>query len=155
MSLIARSRLEAEDYLRWHPSARDLFRHRALHKARARQSTDISATLRSVEDLCAATRFALTDKEMLQTEEMIQECIRTLDLSKVDWREFVPEIEKRRIEKAVVLKPRVGLREKGVVFVSFEDQWVRLLWNCNLKEFADNYTLVVSPTWSPPHSLVN
>lgn len=41
------------------------------------------------------------------------------------------------------------------MFISFEDQWARLLWRCNLQEFAQRYTLVVSPTWSPPHSLIN
>jgi glycosyltransferase involved in cell wall biosynthesis len=155
MSLITRARLEAEDYLRWHPVTRILLHNRALRKARWRKAQDTNAILRSVDQLCAATRLAPNAEAMEEAEEMILEYIEPLDLSKVDWREFVPGIESRRIEKAVVLKPRIGPMEKGVVFVSFEDQWARLLWNCNLKGFAESYTLVLSPTWSPPHSLIN
>jgi glycosyltransferase involved in cell wall biosynthesis len=155
MSLITRARLELENYLRWNPAARILLHHRALRKARLGKSQDIRAILGSIGQLCAAARFAPNPETMRQAEEMILECIRPLDMSKVDWREAVPDVERRRIEKAVVLKPRIGPMEKGVVLISFEDQWARLLWNCNLKEFAESYTLVLSPTWSPPHSIVN
>src|SRR5882762_12042868 len=155
MNLFIRARLEVEDYLRCHPATRTLLHHGALREARWRKSQDTSAILRSVEQLCAATRHAPNSEAMLQAEKMILECVRTLDMSKIDWREFVPGVDRRRIEKAVVLKPRIGPMEKGVVFVSFENQWARLLWNCNLKEFAESYTLVISPTWSPPHSLIN
>jgi glycosyltransferase involved in cell wall biosynthesis len=92
---------------------------------------------------------------MQKAEGIIHDRIRSLDMSRVDWREFVPDVQRRRIEKAVVLKPCIGPKEKGVVFISFEDQWARLLWNCNLIGFDQSYTLVLSPTWSPPHSLVN
>src|SRR6266853_4271476 len=155
MSLITRARLEAEDYLRWHPATRDLLHHRVMRKARRRESQDTNAILRSVDQLCAATRLAPNARAMQQSEEMILERIQPIDMSKVNWREYVPDVERRHVEKAVVLKPRIGPKEKGVVFISFEDQWARLLWNCNLKEFAESYTLVVSPTWSPPHSLTN
>jgi glycosyltransferase involved in cell wall biosynthesis len=155
MSLITRARLEVEDYLRWNPVARILLHHRALRKARLGRSQKTSAILRSVDQLCAAARFAPNPEAMQRAEKMILECIRPLDLTKVDWREAVPNVERRRMGKAVVLKPRIGPMEKGVVLVSFEDQWARLLWNCNLDEFSDSYTLVLSPSWSPPHSLIN
>src|ERR1019366_6078529 len=113
MTLITRARLEVEDYLQWHPATRDLLHHRALRKVRMRKSQDTSAILHSVEQLCAATRLAPNSEAMQQAEEMILECIRPLDMSKVDWREFVPGVERRRIEKAVVLKPRIGPMEKG------------------------------------------
>src|ERR1700691_5615497 len=126
-----------------------------MSKARWSGSRDMSAILRSMDQLCAAARFAPDSEAMQQAEEMIQEYVRPLDMSKVPWREFVPGVEKRHIEKAVILKPRISAKEKGVVFISFEDQWARLMWGCNLKEFADSYTLVLSPTWSPPHCLIN
>jgi glycosyltransferase involved in cell wall biosynthesis len=153
--LVTRTWLEVEDYLRWNPAARSLLHRRALRKAYLGKSQDASAILRSVDQLCAAARFAPDAQAMRQTEEMILECTRRLDMSKIDWREAVPNVERRQIEKSVILKPRISATEKGVVFVSFEDQWARLLWKCNLKEFAENYTLVLSPTWSPPHSLIN
>jgi glycosyltransferase involved in cell wall biosynthesis len=154
MCLITRARLEVEDYLRWNPVARILLHHHALHKARLGKSLDARAILRSVDQACAAARLARDAKAMQKAEKLIFECLGRLDLSRVDWREAIPDIERRRIEKTVVLKPRIGPSERGVVFISFEDQWARLLWNCNLQEFAERYTLVISPTWSPPHSLV-
>ncbi|MEI9811573.1 MAG: glycosyltransferase [Acidobacteriota bacterium] len=60
-----------------------------------------------------------------------------------------------RIEKAVVLKAPAGPRERGVVLVSFEYQWARLMGVQNLQEFARSYLLVTAPTWSPPHALEN
>lgn len=60
------------------------------------------------------------------------------------------------IQKAVILKPYdERTQERGVVFVSFEYQWARLLDARNMKEFARRYQLVVSPTWTPPHSPFN
>jgi len=61
----------------------------------------------------------------------------------------------RHIPKAVVLKPCLPGGERGVLFISFEYQWARLLNVANLDEFASEYTIVVSPTWNPPHCLVN
>jgi hypothetical protein len=99
-------------------------------------------TLRSIGCLCTAARLASNIASMQQIEDLISRRVRSLDLSRIDWREFVPNIERRHIEKAVVLKPCVGPKEKGVAFISSEDQLARLLWKCNLKEFAESYTLV-------------
>src|SRR5882724_13593574 len=121
MSLITKARIEFEDYLRWHPATRHLLHRRALCKALWRDSQGASAILHSVDRLCAATRLAPSSKTMQHADELILECIRPLDVSEVDWREFVPYVERRRIEKAVLLKPRIGPAEKGVVFVSFEE----------------------------------
>ena len=57
--------------------------------------------------------------------------------------------------KAAVIKPWVSPQEKGVVFFSFEDQWLKLLRYAPLHAFAERYDVVVAPTWSPPHHLVN
>src|SRR6266849_9962420 len=111
MNLITRARLEAEDYLRWHPAMRDLLHHRVLRKARQRESQDTRAILRSVDRLCAATRLAVNSEAMQRAEEMILERIRSLDTSKVNWREVVPDVEKRRIERAVILKPIISPME--------------------------------------------
>ena len=92
--------------------------------------------------------FALNAEAMRQPGKMISESVEHLDLTQVDWREVVPDITNRRIAKAVVLKPRIVPMETVVVLISFEDQWARLLWDRNLQEFAESYTLVLAPTWS-------
>lgn len=65
--------------------------------------------------------------------------------------------ESRQLEKAVLLKPPVSEREPGVLYVAFEYQWLRLLsLPADLREdFARRYTLVLAPSWSPPHSVFN
>lgn len=63
--------------------------------------------------------------------------------------------EEKVIAKGIILKPHIGDNEPGVIFISFEEQWARLLHIENLKEFSDKYRLVVSPTWSPPHTSFN
>ncbi len=60
-----------------------------------------------------------------------------------------------RVYKAAILKPHIGPREKGVLFVSFEAQWIKLLQPTNFQELAERYTVVVAPSYSPPHVLVN
>ena len=41
------------------------------------------------------------------------------------------------------------------MFIAFESQWVKLLGQRDVHAFADRYTVVVGPTWSPPHALIN
>jgi glycosyltransferase involved in cell wall biosynthesis len=155
MNLLTKVLLEGQDQLRRHPAARTALYYRALRKARSLKSRDARSILSSIEPLCSAARLAPSVVAMQKVEAIILERVGSVDLSKVDWREFVPSVERRRIEKAVVLKPCVGPKEKGVVLISFEDQWARLLETCNLREFAESYTLVLSPTWSPPHCFIN
>jgi glycosyltransferase involved in cell wall biosynthesis len=71
----------------------------------------------------------------------------------VDWTDLVPGVAERRIGRAVVLKPWVSAREKGVLFVSFETEWFKLLCHCDLHAFARRYALVVAPS-TCPHNLV-
>jgi hypothetical protein len=60
------------------------------------------------------------------------------------------------ILKAVILKPCTeSTGEPGVVIISFEYEWAKLLCSPHLPEFARCYRLVVSPTWTPPHSTLN
>jgi glycosyltransferase involved in cell wall biosynthesis len=92
---------------------------------------------------------------MRAIEAQLQHKIASLDLRQVDWCQFLPNTNDGRISKGTFLKPYVSPRERGVVFISFEDQWVRLLHARNLEAFAQRYTLVVAPTWCPPHSVVN
>jgi glycosyltransferase involved in cell wall biosynthesis len=55
------------------------------------------------------------------------------------------------IRKAIILKPPVSPHEKGVLYVTFENQWMNLLRAGRIREIARAYDLVLGPTWSPPH----
>ena len=66
-----------------------------------------------------------------------------------------PQASPVLLQKAVILKPKVSDEEPGVIFISFEHQWAQLLRLPGMEQLARDYTLVVSPTWSPPHSPLN
>ncbi|MBI3690706.1 MAG: hypothetical protein HY239_08650 [Mycolicibacterium aromaticivorans] len=148
-------KIELRDWLRFNPAIRSLLCRLRLATDATPPSNDPQAVARSIQRLCGAARLAPTHELLLQVEARLHERVRALDASRLDWREFEPDITDRRIPKAVVLKPRVSEREKGVVLFSFEYQWARLLRGVDLKEFSRSYAVVLAPTWSPPHSLVN
>ena len=65
------------------------------------------------------------------------ELVGQLDTGRLDWTEFVPEFRKPVVAKAAILKPFVGPSEKGVLFISFENEWIRLLSLPNFRELAE------------------
>lgn len=152
MGTLDRVRRETQDTLRWHSFSRRFLYYWALRGA---QSLKPANSVASIAQLCRAARLAPNGDTLLRVEMAIRERLCSLNLAALDWRMLIPDVENRRIEKAVILKPRMSDAEKGVIFVSFEEQWARLLWNCNLEELASRYSLVIAPTWSPPHSLIN
>jgi glycosyltransferase involved in cell wall biosynthesis len=91
---------------------------------------------------------------MLRAEAAIARQLPAIDPEQVPWAEFLPDFGLPRIHKTIVLKRYVSEREKGVVFVSFDTQMARLAKARDLQQFAERYTLVLSPSWSPPHSIV-
>lgn len=147
--------IELEDRLRYSRVVRGALCRWKLATAPAANGDDPQSLARAIDHLCLAARLAASPGQLLGVEARIAPLAERLGSRRIDWKEFEPEADSRRIQKAAVLKPFVGEREKGVVFVSFESQWVRLLANCDVREFTRRYTLVVSPVWASPHGLVN
>jgi hypothetical protein len=147
LSFYKRKRVEVEDWLRYSPVVRGGICRWKLWRTRA-------ADAHAIVQLCAAAR--LTDNEPLERriQDRIVEAIGRLDLARLDWPAFVPDFREPRISKAAILKPYVGPGEKGVVFISFESQWARLLAQKDVRDFANRYRVVVSPS-SSPHNFVN
>ena len=127
---------------------------RRMFESKARRIDDIS---KAIDTISQAIR--LTDPKdrptMLSLESMIDRRLQDFDADKFVPLTLHPEVENGKISKAVVLKPRGDNGEKGVIFISFEYQWAKLLSLKNYDEFAKDYTVVVSPTWSPPHCAIN
>ena len=147
LSYCKRRWLEIEDWLRYHPRIRRSICRYKLWRSRAQQ-------VQSIVQLCAAARLADDDELERRIQERIVERVCQLDPSRLDWAELVPDFHDRRIYKAAILKPWLGPNEKGIIFISFEGQWVRLLNQKNLREFADRYFVVIAPS-SSPHNFVN
>lgn len=152
---LLRSKVTIEDRLRHSPSVRcgllvlseikEWFRPRKsdLHKVEA------------VERLCGSVRLAIKESQRARLERRIDALVSEIDPAAVAPTWLEPEAGSREVRKGLVLKPRVGPREKGVIFISFEYQWTRFLNGRDLSALAEEYTLVVSPTWSPPHKASN
>ena len=104
---------------------------------------------------CAAARSAPDQARMRAVERWIR---RRLDRLPADilWKWQPPLAQRVEVRKSAILKC-ASPGEKGVVFVSFETQWEKLLalGPERLAAFASDYDLVVAPTWSPPHSPAN
>ncbi len=148
LSYCKRRWLEIEDWLRYHPHIRHSICRYKLWRSRGQDA-------RSIVQLCAAARLADDEEFERQIQERIVERVRQLDPSQLDWSEFVPNFHDPRIYKAAILKPYLGPQEKGVLFISFESLWIKLLRPTNYRELAERYTIVVAPSYSPPHVLVN
>ncbi len=154
MPVLSRLKIRSEDWLRHSRVARSvLSRYKALKDTEPPRD-DPQAIARSIAQLCAAARLSSCDSSMQDIEYTIRKRIDLLDGRRFDWSEFVPMVNERRLEKAAILKPWISEREKGVVFISYDTQWIRLLVNADMKEFAKRYTLVFSPAWCPPHSII-
>ena len=149
--LLTRLRLELKDAVRHDPRIRTLA---AYVKGRTGgDSDDPQQIARSIVKLCHAARLAGSDGHQIRLKRKIRHQIELLKGRSIDWAEFEGSQFKRNIETGIVLKPQVSARERGVVFISFEYEWSRLMLVPNLQEFARSYKLVLSPSWSPLHSI--
>ncbi|HVW10581.1 MAG TPA: glycosyltransferase [Bryobacteraceae bacterium] len=141
--------IEAKDQFRHNRAVRRLTA--SVYAAMADRGTEPSQCAQAIVKLSKSARLAGSDKQMIRMEQAIHQRIRTLAGRPVDWSALDPGWKSDRIEHGVVLKPHCGDNEPGVILISFEYQWMRLFHIPNLREFARRYTLVLSPTWSPPH----
>jgi glycosyltransferase involved in cell wall biosynthesis len=153
-SALRRWRIEAEDRLRYHPRVRgsvSLYKSWREPKAIPADPQDLA---RSINRLCAVARLARSPARVRAAEQRILERVARLNPAQVDWSEFIPRIEQPVVPRGVILKPYVGPREPGVIYVAFELEWMKLLRHAPLRDFAARYTLVVAPT-SNPYNLAN
>lgn len=106
----------------------------------------------AIRTLCRVARYQ-EGKAREEAEALLRELVALTSSRQIDWSSLVAGWKTDRIEKALVLKPCLGEREKGVLLVAFENQWARLMAISDLPDLARRYTVVLAPTWSPPHCL--
>jgi glycosyltransferase involved in cell wall biosynthesis len=151
--MLKRLKIQIEDIVRFNPAVRNLLAFSALWKTRGKRAANSDEAARTVEKLCQAARLAASDSMMLKVEAAIARQLPAIEPEHVKWSEFLSDYNDDKLYKAIVLKPYVSPREKGVVFISFDSRMVQLAKATDLKKFAERYTLVLSPQWSPPHSV--
>ena len=144
--MLKRLKIQAEDVLRYNPGVRNLLASTIVFKTSGKQVANSDQAARIIYKLCQAARLAATGSMMLKAEAAIARQLPAIDPQHVLWAEFLPDFVQDRIYKTIVLKRYVSEREKGVVFVSFPNQMARLAKATDLKQFAERYTLVLSPS---------
>jgi len=154
LTQLRRRALETEDWLRYHPLVRDLYSQYELWRGRAIDSETPQALARAIQRRCAAARLATDPAAEARIQAEIRRRVRALVGRPLDWAEHIADFHDPHVPRAALLKPYVGPREKGVVYIAFESQWVKLLSIADLRGFADRYTLVVGPSGSP-HNLIS
>ena len=109
----------------------------------------------SVEELAAllrAARLAYPFPAASAMGRMVSRALRIGRPYDQDFGRHFPETAEPLIRNGIILKaPSPG--ERGVLLITFEDQWLRLLRHGDRGALARDYELVLSPTWSPPYDL--
>lgn len=153
--MITRIKTELRDWARYSPLTRGTASR--LVELRAEfgrpRGRDADGTAEYLAKLTLAARGSQSAGQLNRLEQRITDAVSTWDAAAINWNSFYPLSEPRLVQKALILKPPATGGEKGVLFVAFEDNWLRVLRYAHLEKLARDYDLVISPTWSPPHDL--
>jgi hypothetical protein len=153
MALLERTRLALSDVARHHPMSRLALSHLLERLDRFRRSENPNQTARSLNRLTLAARLGNGKRSLDRVESKLMERLEQFSPSGFAWDQFLPGSAERIIHKSIILKAPRGNGERGVLFVAFEDNWLRLLRYVDISRLAQDYHLIISPTWSPPHDL--
>jgi glycosyltransferase involved in cell wall biosynthesis len=69
---------------------------------------------------------------------------------KIGWKRLQHEFTSKALDKSIILKFPTVDGEKGVLYVSFEYNWLRLIEHYDLPRILQQYFLVVASSSSPP-----
>jgi hypothetical protein len=86
-------------------------------------------------------------------ETLLRAARERLATAAIRWDDLYPDTGSPTLSRAIILKGPGEGGEKGVLLVSFENQWLRLLRHGDLSRLAADYDLLLAPTWSPPYDL--
>ena len=144
-------RARVDDFIRYHRAPQSLISAFAWVAAALTPRDRLSW----LQHACSAARCASSSALMTALEKHTNKRLDSIGKEQL-WKWQPPEAKRVEVCKSAILKPS-NPPEKGVVFVSFEYQWEKLLQlgQHRLADFATDYDLVVAPTWSPPHSPTN
>ncbi len=129
-----------------------------LVKARRMPAQTAAQAVLKIRHLCSALRLLEEGDRHRAVEAELLKVRDDAKFSRSEWTAALtrePQPGPILLQKGVILKPKVSDAEPGVLFISFEHQWAQLLRLPEVDQLAKDYMLVVSPTWSPPHSPLN
>ncbi len=145
--------LEAGNFFRFNKYSRYLTSRVFDLKDALRPPKTDDEIMTSLHKLAQAARICPPSGLLSRLEAKLRQRIAQLDPSKIDWDAHFPHSQPNVIRKGIILKKPVSEKEKGILFIAFEDHWLRLLRFADLERLAQDYHLVLAPTWSPPHDV--
>jgi glycosyltransferase involved in cell wall biosynthesis len=145
--------MESEDFLRYNPVVRNTLARYKVARAIRQSPNLIGARIRQLDELCSAARIASDEPLLRKIERHIEQRIGQISVGDIPWETLLPDPTSRRLTKGIILKPYISTREKGILYVSFENQMGRMALSENLERLSERYTLVLAPSWCPPHSI--
>jgi hypothetical protein len=153
MSRLSSIKLIAGDYLKYNPSSRAGAAHLLRVLAALQRPRNANAIAKLLFRLTLVARLLGRDRCPVSVERHIQALVRQWSPDAFDWDSFFPNSKKKLVQKAIILKQPEPRGEKGILFIAFEDNWLRLFRYADIKKLSSQYELVLSPTWSPPYDL--
>jgi glycosyltransferase involved in cell wall biosynthesis len=153
MSLLKKAKLELADRAKYSPSSRVLLSRVLEAVDKVSSKSDPTGKVESIKRLTLAARLGHGRRSVDRLESELRDRIDSWDLTKFDWNLNFPGSGEAKVERSIILKAPGPSGEKGVLFVAFEDNWLRLLRQVNVSLLASQYHLIIAPTWSPPHDL--
>lgn len=153
-NFLHRWRIILADRIRFSATVRWVIFHWQVKAAISRDPATTVKGIGAIHRLCRAARLEVRQGQINDVERRMKRIAGELDL--VEATPLLIEEPGDIIRKAAILKPFDEFTgEKGAIFISFEYEWAKLLLARNREEFARRYQIIVSPTWTPPHSALN
>lgn len=151
--ILLRARLTIDDMIRHSPVVRRVRsvapRARRLLSRREGRAWPWESVIGEI----GIARLSYGDDGMARQSDRLRQVTESLTaVTTIPWDTIAPTSAPRDLDYAAVLKPPRG-RERGVLLVCFEHNFMRLARHADLAKLARDYHLVVSPTWSPPFEL--
>lgn len=128
------------DWLRYSPLTGRVMSHLLAGLARFRRQP-----LQQLETLTRAARVCPTLARLQQLRPAFAAA-----LDQVTPATLKTTVARPDLSKSILLKPPVSPREKGVIYLTFEKQWLRLLQSGHAAAIAQEYDVVLGPSSSPP-----
>ena len=148
--LLKRYELAARDWFRFSKPSRSILSMILPLFARKVQLDPRSAR-KQIDLLTRAIRICPSGRRLRYLESILISQVDSLLTGEIDWQAFDNTTNDPKILKGIILKPPCGPKEKGVLLISFEDQWLRLFRHADFRKIAADYHVVLAPSWSPPH----
>jgi glycosyltransferase involved in cell wall biosynthesis len=145
-------KFEFEDLLRFSTITRSLTSRWLQGQAMRIRGTDDLQRILRIKKLCSAATLTRDPEHRSKLENLIHSTVGELSGQKIDWTPIYPRVGDRKVQTAAILKPWVSPRERGVLLISFERQWIKLLHFDCASAVQERYILVLGPSWTPPHS---